>query len=417
MLPLQAVFNRAFEATKLRRLTIPVSLSPVSVVQEGGSNMQDGSVTVERRKRGPDVWCFRWREGGPDGRRIHRRIVLGTADDLKGIASARKAVVGLRREINLNDVRIRRESITLADLSRHFQQRELVRGNTRIAYSTRKAHEGYLKKWIEPRWGEYRLLEIRAVEVESWLKSLNRVPGTRCKIRNVMSLLFNHGRRHDLCDRNPIQWVRQGAKRCTAADILTRDEVQGLLANLRFRERTLVLLAVTTGLRRSELFALKWRDVDFQAKQIHVTRSIGQNVIGACKTETSQKPVPAHDDLVKALREWHRQTPYQSSESWVFASPVNQGLAFLGPGDHAAPYHSGCAKTGYHKANRLAYFSSHLFDAASIYRCRAEDHARAAAPFDNSCDSRYIQAGSHNGKAKRAGGSGCALVPEKTQET
>jgi hypothetical protein len=50
-----------------------------------------------------------------------------------------------------------------------------------------------------------------------------------------------------------------------------------------------------------------------------------QNVIGVCKTETSQKPVPAHDDLVKALREWHRQTPYQSSESWVFASPVNQG--------------------------------------------------------------------------------------------
>ncbi len=39
--------------------------------------MQEGSVTVERRKRGPDVWCFRWREGGPDGRRIHHRIVRG----------------------------------------------------------------------------------------------------------------------------------------------------------------------------------------------------------------------------------------------------------------------------------------------------------------------------------------------------
>lgn len=144
------------------------------------------------------------------------------------------------------------------------------------------------------------------MEVESWLKSLNRAPGTRCKIRNV-------------------QWVRQGAKRRTAPDILTSDEVRGLLANLRFRERILVLLAVTTGLRRSELFALKWRDVDFQAKQIHVTRSIVQNVIGVCKTETSQKPVPAHDDLVKGPREWHRQTRYQSSESWVFASPVNQG--------------------------------------------------------------------------------------------
>jgi integrase len=81
------------------------------------------------------------------------------------------------------------------------------------------------------------------------------------------------------------------------------------------RERTLVLLAVTTGLRRSELFALKWKDVDFQTKQIHVTRSIVQNVIGICKTESSQKPVPVHDDLVETLRQWHRQTPYQSSET------------------------------------------------------------------------------------------------------
>ena len=78
-----------------------------------------------------------------------------------------------------------------------------------------------------------------------------------------------------------------------------------------------MLLAVTTGLRRSELFALKWRDVDFQANQIHVTRSIVQNVIGVCKTESSQKPVPAHDGIVETLREWHRQTRYQSPESWV----------------------------------------------------------------------------------------------------
>jgi integrase len=287
--------------------------------------MQAGSVTVESRKRGPDVWCFRWREAGPDGRRIHRRIVLGTAEELKNIASARKMVVGLRREINLNDIRIKRESITLAELSRHYQQRELADRNPRISYSTKKAYAGYLEKWIDPRWGEYRLLDVRAVEVESWLKSLNRAPGTRSKIRNVMSLLFNHGRRHELCDRNPIQWVRQSAKRRVAPDILTSSEVQSLLANLRDRERTLVLLAVTTGLRRSELFALKWKDVDFQAKQIHVTRSIVQNVVGVCKTESSQKPVPAHDDLIEALRVWQCQTPYQSSESWVFASPVNQG--------------------------------------------------------------------------------------------
>ena len=103
--------------------------------------MQDGSVSVERRKRGGDVWCFRWREAGPDGRRIHRRIVLGTVEELRNIALARKAVVGLRREINVNDVRTSRESTTLTDLSRHYQQCALVGANTRISYSTKKAYE------------------------------------------------------------------------------------------------------------------------------------------------------------------------------------------------------------------------------------------------------------------------------------
>jgi integrase len=287
--------------------------------------MQYGSITIEHRKSGPDVWSFRWREAGPNGRSVHRRIVLGSADELKSLASARQMTLGLRREINVNDVRIQKESITLDDLSRHYQQRELVDRNSRIAYSTKRIYAGYLKKWIEPRWGSYTLSDIRSVEVELWLKNLDLAPGSRCKIRNLMSLLFNHGRRHDLCERNPIEWVRQSAKRRTSPDILTTNEVQNLLANLRFRERTLVLLAVTTGLRRIEIFALKWKDVDFQVKQIHVIRSIVQNVVGICKTESSQKPVPAHDDLVEALQQWRGQTRYKSLEDWVFASPVHQG--------------------------------------------------------------------------------------------
>jgi len=107
-----------------------------------------------------------------------------------------------------------------------------------------------------------------------------------------MSVLFNHGRRHDLCDRNPIQWVRQSAKHRTAPDVLTSSEVQKLLASLRFRERTLVLLAVTTGLRRSELFALKWKDVDFDSKQLHVTRSIVEHVVGRMQDRELPKTCP-----------------------------------------------------------------------------------------------------------------------------
>jgi integrase len=140
-----------------------------------------------------------------------------------------------------------------------------------------------------------------------------------------MSVLFNHARRYDLYDRNPIQWVRQSAKRRSAPDVLTSDEVRQLLSVLKPRERIMVLLDVVTGLRQSELFALKWKDVDFKNQQLWVTRSIVQQVVGHCKTEASQKPVPLHNYLIRALWSWHRRTPYRTPESWVFASPQNRG--------------------------------------------------------------------------------------------
>lgn len=52
--------------------------------------MQEGSVIREQRKLGPDVWCYRWWESGPSGNRVHRRIVLGTAEHLRDMATARQ---------------------------------------------------------------------------------------------------------------------------------------------------------------------------------------------------------------------------------------------------------------------------------------------------------------------------------------
>ena len=72
---------------------------------------------------------------------------------------------------------------------------------------------------------------------------------------------FNHACRHELFDRNPIRLVRQGAKRRSTPSVLTPIEIKALLGGLGLRERTLVLLEVSTGLRQSELFALKWGDI------------------------------------------------------------------------------------------------------------------------------------------------------------
>jgi integrase len=142
--------------------------------------------------------------------------------------------------------------------------------------------------------GEVCLGDVKAIEVESWLRSLPLASSSCAKIRNVMSILFNHACRYELSDRNPIRFVRQSAKRRTAPEVLTPAEIGVLLNVLNIRERTLVLIAAATGLRQSELFGLKWGDIDFEQRTMNVTRSIVNGVVGYCKTESSQKPVPLH---------------------------------------------------------------------------------------------------------------------------
>ena len=108
--------------------------------------------------------------------------------------------------------------------------------------------------------------------------------------------------RYEIYDRNPIRLVRQSAKRRKIPVVLSVGEVQQLLEALALRERTLVLLDVATGLRMSELFGLKWADVNFYTNEVNVTRSIVMQVVGYCKTEASQKPIPLDPYLAEALR-------------------------------------------------------------------------------------------------------------------
>jgi integrase len=167
--------------------------------------------------------------------------------------------------------------------------------------------------------------EVKAVEVEAWLRGLTLARASRAKIRNVFSVLFNHACRYELFDHNPIRFVRQSAKRRRTPDVLTGPEIKALIKNLAIRERTLVLLAASTGLRQGELFGLKWRDIDFEHGDINVIRSIVFGVESRCKTESSQKPVPMHPELATALMAWRVSCHYRAWDDWVFASTLRKG--------------------------------------------------------------------------------------------
>ena len=166
---------------------------------------------------------------------------------------------------------------------------------------------------------------MKPVAVEEWLDGIKRAKGTKAKIRNLMSAIYHHAMRYEWIDRNPIQLVRQSAKREKVPDVLELAELQLLLTKLDVRERTLVLLDAATGLRVSELLALRWGDVGFENLELSVTRSIWHQVVGDCKTEASAKPVPLDSYMAEDLLRWRRQSPYPMDHDWVFASPTTRG--------------------------------------------------------------------------------------------
>src|ERR1700676_5558686 len=187
------------------------------------------------------------------------------------------------------------------------------------------AYKSYLTNWIIPRWGGYMLSRIEngiAVHVEEWLSTITRSRGTKAKIRNIMSAVCSHAVRYGWMTTNPIRAVRQSAKRERVMVPLTAEELQRLFAELGPRERTLVLLDVPTGMRRGEVLATQWCDVDFDKKTLNIRRSIWQQHLGPVKTEESEKVMPLDDEMITDLLRCHAETLYAKQGDWFL--PTNR---------------------------------------------------------------------------------------------
>jgi integrase len=366
--------------------------------------MQRGSLAMVSRKEAPSVWQLRWSEKNLHGVRVQRKRVIGSVERYPDEAAARSAVTVLLAEINSDKVRMSSRSITMAQLCDHFEQRELARDNTWRSYATKKTYHAYLTRWIRPHWRHYELAEIRTIQVESWLRTLPLAKSSCAKIRNLMSVLFNHACRYELFDRNPIYLVRQSAKRRRAPTVLIPSEIKALVDSLGIRERTLVLLAVSTGLRQSELFGLKWGDVDFAQKTMNVTRSIVYGVVGPCKTEASQKPVPVHPTVLKTLSEWRRTCRYNKSDDWVFASRRHRGRTpFWGQAILRRYIRPVAQRAGIQKRFGWHTFSTYVLDSPALCGNRVQSDAGTVTAFNSAIHAGCLHPGTRAGQTCSSG--------------
>jgi integrase len=279
---------------------------------------QLGSLTTEKRKIGI-VWVYRWRESDGRGNKIQRKRIIGTKQEYPTRSAALKAVEGLTLDINVETASS--APITVGQLISHYKEVELSDSNSGKTRRTKDVYRYQLDNVVSPVWGAYLLRDVKPIGVEKWLNEMPGAPGTKAKTKGVLSVLFQHAMRYEWTTTNPIRLVRQGAIPQQEEIALLPVEVAALLAELRGVFYTLILLAAVTGLRRGELFGLKWQDVDFEHSEIRIERSVVDQVEGPPKTLASRRPIPMCAELASSLANWRMQTSYSGPADWVFASP------------------------------------------------------------------------------------------------
>jgi integrase len=103
---------------------------------------------------------------------------------------------------------------------------------------------------------------------------------------------------------------RQKGKLKIGVDIPTPAEIRQLVAAVDGRWRPLILTAIFTGLRASELRGLTWANVDLKRAELHVRqRADRYNKIGPPKSEDGERTVPIPPVLLQELRTWKLACP------------------------------------------------------------------------------------------------------------
>jgi integrase len=269
-----------------------------------------------------------------DGRICQKQVTLD-ARRYPTEAQVRRAVEPLLSNINLESNSITSPEFTFGALIDRFiaeeqliQIRNQVRGFTTLEglqYSTACSYLSMLERHIRPRWGRQLLGSVRPASVQEWLKGLDMAPKYKGQIKALMHRLFEKAMLWEMIavERNPMTLVevRGISKRTRKPVILTLEQYFALLDRLLDPHRTMLIVAQCTGLRVSEILALKWPDIDFERLTMRVTRKIVNGRVSRVKTEYSEDDLPLDLDFATQLFHWKRQCP-TSPDDWVFANPL-----------------------------------------------------------------------------------------------
>lgn len=265
--------------------------------------------SIKRRSRGTWTITFDIAPHADGKRRQRRETLRGTREEAEKRLAARITEIA-------TGVYSERGSDTFADLAKSYLTAKALRVEaTTVALSRRM-----LGQHILPVIGHLRLDALRPTHVQSAIDGLSNHSRTKAKgnalgaqtARNVLVLIratLAWGVKMDLLPRNVAKVVEPPRELHNEKRALEPPALRALLAAAAGTDlEAIIITAIGTGLRRAELVALHWSDIDLDTGRYSVRRSakvVGHEVlVGTTKTRGSTRSDVMPAFVIAALRQY-----------------------------------------------------------------------------------------------------------------
>ncbi|HEY6485473.1 MAG TPA: tyrosine-type recombinase/integrase [Candidatus Cybelea sp.] len=193
--------------------------------------------------------------------------------------------------------------------------------------TTKNAYDQIVRLYVLPTFGDVPIVELSSAGVKRFYDSLrSKVSSSRiARVHVILGAMLNLAVEEHVLASSPLDAIKRAAPRHRRAKVEALTERQAL--QLRrvaqgHRLEALVTLALTTGMRQGELFALRWSDVDLRRRAVYVRRS-AQEIRGAVtfvepKTPQGNRRITLSAVAVEALRGRQRLAKREARSVLVF---------------------------------------------------------------------------------------------------
>jgi integrase len=290
-----------------------------------------GSLYARTDRNGRESWYGHWRACG---RQVKRRLGPKRSPGSRDGLTRSQAEAQLRRLIAGTQITPRvGERLTVEEVAARYVDHARRRGRKP---STLGNIESEVRVHLAPFFAERSLDAIGPEDVADLVAVLEGKGLAPKTVRNVIATLsslytFAQAPRRAWAATNPCVGIELAAvPDHTGIRFLTLDEVDMLIASVRpgmFQsiDRAMFLTAAMAGLRKGELVALPWQDVDWTAARVRVRQNYVRGRFGTPKSRRSTRSVPMTDELAGELDRLYQQSRWQADADLVFAHPATGG--------------------------------------------------------------------------------------------